>query len=152
MRKDIDKKFIPRHLARRATLMAMYAHQLSGENDPQKLLQIVVSYDELPEQSLGFLNELLIAALKWEKFSDSIIEQVAENWEIGRISAIDRNILRIGIAEFLDFPLISHKITIDEAVELAKEFGSAQSSKFVNGVLDAALKKLMQMNKINLQQ
>ena len=66
---------------------------------------------------------------------DKLIEQVAENWSLKRMAATDRNILRLGAYEILhtDTP---DRVAIDEAVELAKRFGSAQSAQFVNGILD----------------
>ncbi|RKZ28879.1 transcription antitermination factor NusB [bacterium] len=146
----VKKKVMPRHLARRGVLMAMFAHQIGGENDPEKLFNTVLSLDEIPPSVVDFFKELLLATLNREKFADEIIQKVIENWEIERISAVDRNILRIGITEFLDFPSISHKVTIDEAVELAKEFGSENSSKFVNGVIDASLRELVAENLVEL--
>ena len=125
--------------------MAMFAHQLADENDIAKLEETVRSFDELPVSAIKFFRELLMATIARENLADSIIGAVTDNWEIERISAVDKNILRMGIAELLDFPTISLKVTINEAIELAKEFGSAQSSKFVNGVLDAAQKKLVEM-------
>jgi len=141
-----SKKSFPRHRARRAALMAMFAHQIGGENALESLIEMILSYEELQDSVIEFFKELLQASLLREELADSIIDEVAENWEINRISAVDRNILRIGIAEFIDFPKISSNVTIDEAIELAKEFGSAQSSKFVNGILDAAMRKLKKLD------
>ena len=66
---------------------------------------------------------------------DARIEAAAENWDISRMAATDRNTLRLGVFElyFTDTP---HQVVIDEAVELARKFGSAQSAQFVNGLLD----------------
>ena len=140
------KTAFPRHRARRAALQALYAHMMSGESDPEKLFNDVVAVNkELRKEVYPFLKKLIISAIEREKFADEIIREVTENWELERIAAIDRNILRLGIAEFLDFPDISPRVTIDEAIELAKEFGDQDSSKFVNGVLDAALRKLRQL-------
>ncbi len=144
-----SRRFSPRHMARRAALQALYAHQISGESDPQKLVADVLRHARLPKSAREFLQRLVKAAVDREKLADSVIQKVAENWDIDRISVVDRNILRLGIAEFLDFPDISYRVTIDEAVELAKEFGSADSSKFVNGVLDAALRKLREMGLVS---
>ncbi len=147
----INKNNQPRHLARRAVLMAMFAHQIGGEDNLQKLFDAILSFDKIPDSALDFFKELLEASIKRESFADEIIQEVMENWEIERISAVDRNILRIGIAEFLDFPTISHKVTINEAVELAKEFGSEHSSKFVNGVIDAAHRKLLENKLVTIK-
>lgn len=67
---------------------------------------------------------------------DSKISQYATNWQLKRMAVIDRNILRIGVFELLCTADIPPKVTINEAVELAKKYGDAESSKFVNGILD----------------
>ena len=148
MGKAIDKSRYPRHLARKAVLQAMYEHLLNDENDIEILIKDVLEFTEIPKSSMDFFRNLLESALDRREFADSIIESVAENWALERIDIIDRSILRIGIAEFLDFPTISQKVTIDEAVELAKEFGSKDSTKVVNGVVDAAFRKLTEMELI----
>jgi len=74
---------------------------------------------------------------------DARIRGVLQHWELDRIAAAERNVLRVALAELLrrETP---PKVAIDEAIEIAREFGSAESSKFVNGVLDAAWKKLQE--------
>jgi N utilization substance protein B len=70
---------------------------------------------------------------------DTMITQVAENWRLDRMAAIDRNILRLGAYEMLFRPEIPAKVAINEALELAKRYSTAQSSRFVNGILDRVL-------------
>jgi transcription antitermination protein NusB len=70
---------------------------------------------------------------------DTMISQVAENWRLDRMAAIDRNILRLGAYEMLFRPEIPAKVAINEALELAKRYSTAQSSRFVNGILDRML-------------
>ena len=70
---------------------------------------------------------------------DSLISQFAENWRLDRMAAIDRNILRIGAYEMLFCPEIPGRVAINEALELAKRYSTAQSSRFVNGILDRIL-------------
>jgi N utilization substance protein B len=67
---------------------------------------------------------------------DGLIGKVAENWSIERMAAIDRNILRVGVFEMLFRPEVPVKVAITEALELAKRYSTAQSSRFVNGILD----------------
>ena len=71
---------------------------------------------------------------------DNLIEQAAENWSLKRMAATDRNILRLGAFEILHCET-PDRVAIDEAVELAKRFGSAQSAQFVNGILDRLMHK-----------
>ena len=70
---------------------------------------------------------------------DEAIKQVAENWRLDRMAAIDRNILRVGAFEILHRPEVPAKVAINEALELAKRYSTAQSSRFVNGILDKVL-------------
>jgi transcription antitermination protein NusB len=143
---DIEqKKNMPRHLARRSVLMALFASAVGGETDFEKLSTQILTFEPLPEGVVEFYRDLLRCCLERKTFADSIIQKVIENWELERIAAIDISVLRLGITELVDFPDISRSITMDEAVELAKEFGSTQSSKFVNGVLDASLRKLIEL-------
>jgi N utilization substance protein B len=67
---------------------------------------------------------------------DGLISEAAENWRIDRMAAIDRNILRLGAYEMLYCPEVPTKVAINEALELAKRYSTAQSSRFVNGILD----------------
>ena len=67
---------------------------------------------------------------------DELIAKVAENWSLERMAAIDRNILRLGAFEMLHSPEVPIKVAINEALELAKRYSTAQSSRFVNGILD----------------
>jgi N utilization substance protein B len=73
---------------------------------------------------------------------DAAISAAATNWRFERIAAVDRNILRIGAYELMKEPQTPSKVIIDEAVEMAKRFGEADSPSFVNGVLDAVMRKV----------
>ena len=74
--------------------------------------------------------------------ADELIAELATNWRFERIAAIDRNILRLGVYELMREPQTPAPVVIDEAVELAKRFGDADSAGFVNGVLDAVRRRL----------
>jgi len=76
---------------------------------------------------------------------DGLISDVAENWRLDRMAAIDRNILRLGVYEMLHRSDIPPKVAINEALELAKRYSTAQSSRFVNGILDKILQQRTQM-------
>ncbi len=72
---------------------------------------------------------------------DELIETSSDNWRMNRMAVVDRNILRIGTCELMYFEDIPAKVAMNEAIELAKKFGDAESSKFVNGILDKIAKK-----------
>jgi N utilization substance protein B len=89
---------------------------------------------EPPAQT--FATGLVEAAVTRSAEIDDLIATSSKNWRIERMSRVDRNILRLGACELLNFRDVPVKVVINEAVELAKRFGTAESSAFVNGVLD----------------
>ena len=91
---------------------------------------------ELDTETLGFARQLAEAATTNAAKIDEQIATASKNWRIERMSRVDRNILRLGVCELIAFPDVPVKVVINEAVELAKRFGAAESSAFVNGVLD----------------
>lgn len=97
-----------------------------GENDDAAAFTYAKT---LVEGTLDHLTEI-----------DSLIRKQAEHWRLERMPAVDRNILRLAVYEFLFEPDVPKLVILDEAIELAKSFGSEQSSRFVNGVLDGILK------------
>ena len=85
---------------------------------------------QLFEGTVGYLAEI-----------DPVITSHAEHWNLKRMAVIDRNILRLGVFELLHADRVPPKVCINEAIELAKRFGDAESGKFINGILDAVHKK-----------
>lgn len=83
-----------------------------------------------------FAERLARGALERRKESDAILARFARNWSLGRMPILDRNVMRLGVYEIVFGEEISAAVAIDEAVELAKRFGSAESGAFVNGLLD----------------
>ena len=92
------------------------------------------------EKLIEFAQALVAGVRRGRKELDEQIEGVAENWTLGRMATTDRNVLRLGAYEILqtDTP---DRVAIDEAVELAKRYGAAQSAQFVNGILDRLMTK-----------
>jgi N utilization substance protein B len=91
---------------------------------------------EIDPQAQRFARDLVAAASDRGAEIDALIAGASKNWRIDRMSRVDRNILRLGTSELIAFPEVPVKVVINEAVELAKRFGTAESSAFVNGVLD----------------
>jgi transcription antitermination protein NusB len=91
---------------------------------------------ELDAAAQAFARELVAAAAERAARLDELIAGASKNWRIDRMSRVDRNILRLGACELVAFRDVPVKVVINEAVELAKRFGTAESSAFVNGVLD----------------
>jgi N utilization substance protein B len=94
----------------------------------------------LGDRKLCEFTEGLIAGVKeHQPRLDAVISEVAENWRLDRMAAIDRNILRLGTYEMLYCPEVPARVALNEALELAKRYSTAQSSRFVNGILDRVL-------------
>lgn len=91
---------------------------------------------ELDDAARAFARDLVTAAQASAARIDELIAGASKNWRIDRMSRVDRNILRLGACELVAFRDVPVKVVINEAVELAKRFGTAESSAFVNGVLD----------------
>lgn len=128
-----------RRKARIAALKALFERDSSG-HDAEASLTRVAEEESLPEPALLYAQELVTGVLKNRSRIDSIIQSHAPSWPVDQLSAIDRNILRLAIYEILLDNRVPLKAAINEAVELAKTFGSYSSSRFVNGVLGSISK------------
>ena len=137
-----------RHLGRVIVILSLYEYELRTlAKDPNVDLDIVVAKNIEPyEKALGdteFVYKLAQSVAKNFQMLDEVLTPLAPEWPISSIAAIDRNVLRMGLYELSECrDTIPPKVAINEAVELAKEFGSENSSRFVNGVLGTAYKQL----------
>ena len=95
----------------------------------------------LPQEALRFPADLCGKCLENEARLDALIEEAAEHWRLERIARMDRIILQMALAELLFFPDIPPKVTINEAIELARRFSTEKSAQFVNGILDRIARK-----------
>ena len=124
----------PRRKARAIVLQALYEID-STKHEVEAVLGRLLAEGVLSEENNVFVQELVSQVLQNKEEIDRNIQRFAPAWPIEQISIIDRNILRLAIFEVLFDNKVSVKVAINEAVELAKKFGSDNSSKFVNGVL-----------------
>ncbi len=128
-------KFANRSLARTVAFQTLYQNDLN----PGDLEEFAEAFfeQELPlhEPLLRFARSLVFGTVEKTSEIDAVLSQVAQNWSLSRMTATDRSILRLAAYEilFMDTP---KPVVINEAVELAKKFGSKESAAFVNGVLD----------------
>jgi transcription antitermination protein NusB len=90
----------------------------------------------------GFADDLFRVATDRLVEIDKLIEGHAEHWRMERMAAVDRNLLRAGVAEFLAYPETPRAVVINESLEIARKFSSLESVQFVNGVLDSVAKEL----------
>ena len=137
-----------RHLGRVIVLQSLYEYELRTlAKDPEVDLDVIIAKNIEPyEKALGdteFVYNLAHKVSENFETLDTALQPMAPEWPISSISAIDRNVLRMGLYELSECgDSIPPKVAINEAVELAKAFGSDNSSKFVNGVLGTAYREL----------
>jgi len=106
---------------------------------------------DLDENVRAFADELFGVACERAAEIDEIIERNAQHWRMERMAAVDRNLLRTGVAEFLGFPETARPIVINEALEIARRFSTPESVTFINGVLDSVARELPEVKKPNIQ-
>jgi N utilization substance protein B len=106
--------------------------------------------DDLQKQteSFTFAKQLILKVIECTKELDGLIKQRVEHWEFNRLAIIDRIILRMSICELLYFDDIPPKVTINEAIEIARDYSTEKSDKFVNGMLDSILDDLKKEDRI----
>lgn len=124
----------PRHKARIAALQSLFEADLSG-HDPEATLARQGEEQGLSQEIMEFALELVRGVVAHGKDTEALIQRLAPLWPVSQMPSIERNILRIAIFEMFLHNRVSEKVAINEAVELAKAFGSDASPKFVNGVL-----------------
>ena len=130
-----------RSKSRSLALQTLFEIDLTKHHIDDVLGHLMVESD-LDENQLKFAREIVCGVLDKKKQIDSLIAECAIEREVGDLSSLDRSVLRMGILELLDFSDTPPKVVVNEAVELAKIYGSDNSYKFVNGVLGAVLQKL----------
>lgn len=132
------QKIDPRHQARKLAIFKLYSEFFRDGNEMP--VEIVLEMPGLSQADLELLQKLIEGVKVHTSKIDAIIAKCAPDWPLDRISKLDLSILRLSVYELIDGK-ISSSIAIDEAVELAKEFGSENSSKFINGVLGSVAEK-----------
>ena len=130
-----------RHTGRELALKALYQSDIRGEVSNEDLALFFESFAKEPADA--FALRLVDGVWRERDLLDKTVADALENWSIGRLSLIDHNILRIAVYELLLITDIPTRVTIDEAIELAKAYGDQESGRFVNGVLDRLHKERM---------
>ncbi|RKY60930.1 MAG: transcription antitermination factor NusB [Candidatus Neomarinimicrobiota bacterium] len=141
-----------RRLAREIALQAMYAQEISGDSIKVVETNIIDNSEELPEELKSFARQIFQSTTLHKKELDQYIKAKSENWDFERIAVIDRLVIRMAICEFLYFDDIPPKVSISEAIEIAKRFSTDDSSAFVNGILDAVLHMIAEESGIPRQE
>ena len=133
-------------------------HFTNWEDEGDMMIGLVLNYIQKPgsinfldlvgDEKMKFANDLLQTAIDKKTISEDVIKPKLKNWDPERIAVIDMILLRLGVCELLYFDTIPTKVTINEYIDLAKEYSTEQSGHFVNGILDSIHKELVGNGKI----
>ncbi len=134
-----------RRRARRVTLEALYEVDIAGHS-PYEVIERRLQDQPMETAGIEFAHKLLDGVLEHQKGMDSLITRYAPEWPLDQMAVIDRNVLRIAIYEFLVDTETPVKVAINEAVELAKIYGSDSAPRFINGVLGALAEQIPQLH------
>jgi len=129
-----------RHLSRMVTMQAIYEWNFRKDSDLKEILQRSIA-EFKDDINKDFVKAIILGVKNKKDELDKEIQSCAPEWPIEQISCIDKSILEIAIFELLNSPDIPPKVAINEAVELGKQFGGSNSSKFINGVLGTVYDK-----------
>ncbi|MCS7238220.1 MAG: transcription antitermination factor NusB [Thermoguttaceae bacterium] len=137
---DSTRPTSPRAQAREAAFQILFHWDINPEFGPEVIERFL--WENVPQEGASaFASDLIRGVMEMRERLDEELEAVSENWTVSRMAVADRTILRLGAYELLytDTP---GEVIIDQAVELAKRFGTAQSGAFVNGILDRLMHKV----------
>lgn len=160
--KEIIKYIWERQLLENEAVMSHFTDELPGwEDDGELIIMLMQNFFNgntkvnfgklLSGEKKDYAHELLQTVIDKEAYSMTLIEPKLKNWDKDRVASVDLLLLRMGVCEFLYFPTIPTKVTINEYIDLAKQYSTLQSGQFVNGLLDNILKDLVKENKIEKQ-
>ncbi len=134
----MQNRSVRRRIVREKVMQALYAYEIS-KDPPEHVIKHVLAGLEDNKDAHAFAKQLVLAAIEHTADIDKVIKTKVANWDFKRIALVDRLILRMGICELLYFKDIPPKVSMNEAIELAKLFSTEKSGQFVNGILDAVL-------------
>jgi len=160
--KDIIRYIWEKEILANEGLMSHFTDELPGWEDDAELIGMLMQNFFNGTSKVNFLNllsgekkeyahDLLQCVIDKEAYCMELVEPKLNNWDKERVALIDLLLLRMGVCEFLYFPTIPTKVTINEYIDIAKQYSTPQSGQFINGVLDNILKDLVKENKIRKQ-
>ena len=131
----------PRRIAREAVLQALYASAMTGE-DSDKILKDILNRRSYETSLIKYITDLFESAIDNKKWCEDQIKSRLNNWEFDRVALLDRLLLIVAISEIYFVEDVPPKVSISEAIEIAKIYCNEDSSSFVNGVLDNVYKAM----------
>ena len=139
----MTRRISGRHAGRELALRALFQVDVGGAS-PEDAFGAVCDPDRYADETAGFARQLLSGATGNADHINRVIERHARGWALDRMANVDRNILRLALCELLYHTDTPASVVVDEAVELAKRYSTAESGRFVNGVLGNVLRNLEQ--------
>ncbi|HEY5163936.1 MAG TPA: transcription antitermination factor NusB [Terriglobales bacterium] len=131
-----------RRKSRELTLQMLFQSDMGKQSSEQVRKSFWAERKDIEDDVRGFADDLFRIAQERNQDIDRMIEAHAEHWRMDRMAAVDRNLLREAVAEFLAYPATPKAVVINEALEIARKFSSPESVTFINGVLDSIAKEL----------
>ena len=128
-----------RRKARELALRMLYQFETNG-NDPELALAAYCESFPYQEDVIRYTKSLLAGVKEEKEKIDAYVVHACDNWRLDRITYVDKGIMRLGVYEMIFSPDVPPKVAIDEAIELAKKYGSEDSREFINGVLDKVMR------------
>lgn len=129
-----------RRKARELALQMLFQQDMSG-NKPEQIIDTFEELQKSKPNTREFATKIFRGTVENLEKIDDMIQNQAENWRLSRMAAVDRNIIRMSVYEFLHETDTPKLVVIDEAIEIAKKYGTQKSSQFINGILDGILKR-----------
>ncbi len=117
-------------------MQALFYMDMS-QDDSNEILERFCDNFSPPEKMVPFFLKLVKGVIQGKSEIDSILERFSDNWKLSRMSCVDRNTMRIAVYELLYCHDIPYKVSINEAIDMGKKFGTKESGAFINGILDS---------------
>jgi len=130
-----------RRKARELAVQILYQIEMK-RSEPKEVFNLFWKNEEVSDDIRQFTSDLVDGTYRNRKEIDQLIERHSIHWKLSRMAVVDRNILRLGVYELLYLHDVPTSVTLNEAIEIAKKFGTEDSSAFINGVLDNVAKEV----------
>jgi N utilization substance protein B len=114
-----------------------------GKNSKDEILRTFWQMNEQPIKVREFANQLFVGTIRQLKEIDKVIQQHTKHWRLNRMAAVDRNVIRLAVFEFLSGGKTPETVVINEALDIARKFSTQESAQFVNGILDSIKNEFM---------
>lgn len=141
-----------RRTAREFAVQSLYQLEMNEASTPRNAVQAVLDSEDENETvhtghalDVSFVLELIEGVLAHKQDIDTVVEKYLNKWKVNRLSKVDKQILRLAVYEIIYVEDVPEKVAVNEAIELAKHFGTMESGKFVNGVLGTMLNEVSEI-------